>query len=41
MRDISRRIVFTAFKGVSLLDISGPLTAFRIADRIALRVVNP
>jgi transcriptional regulator GlxA family with amidase domain len=35
MRDTSRRIVFTAFKGVSLLDIAGPLGAFRIADRIA------
>jgi transcriptional regulator GlxA family with amidase domain len=35
MRDMPRRIVFTAFKGVSLLDITGPLTAFRIAERVA------
>jgi transcriptional regulator GlxA family with amidase domain len=34
MREPSRRIVFTAFTGVSLLDIAGPLSAFRIADRM-------
>src|SRR5258705_2592417 len=28
----SRRIVFTVYKGVSLLDLSGPLEAFRVAD---------
>ena len=28
----SRRIVFTVYKGVSLLDLAGPLEAFRIAD---------
>src|SRR5262249_19499981 len=29
---ISRRIIFTVYKGVSLLDLAGPLEAFRIAD---------
>jgi transcriptional regulator GlxA family with amidase domain len=28
----SRRIIFTVYKGVSLLDLAGPLEAFRIAD---------
>jgi transcriptional regulator GlxA family with amidase domain len=28
----SRRIVFTVYEGVSLLDLSGPLEAFRVAD---------
>src|SRR5215471_3805624 len=28
----SRRIIFTAYKGVSLLDLAGPLEAFRVAD---------
>ena len=28
----SRRIVFTVYEGVSLLDLAGPLEAFRIAD---------
>jgi transcriptional regulator GlxA family with amidase domain len=28
----SRRIVFTVYKGVSLLDLAGPLEAFRVAD---------
>ena len=27
-----RRIVFTVYPGVSLLDLSGPLEAFRVAD---------
>lgn len=27
-----RRIVFTVYKGVSLLDLAGPLEAFRVAD---------
>jgi transcriptional regulator GlxA family with amidase domain len=33
----SRRIVFTAYDGVSLLDLSGPLEAFRIAADFALK----
>src|SRR5215470_17874525 len=28
----SRRITFTVYKGVSLLDLAGPLEAYRIAD---------
>jgi transcriptional regulator GlxA family with amidase domain len=28
----SRRIVFTVYEGVSLLDLAGPLEAFRVAD---------
>src|SRR5262245_50793875 len=28
----SRRIIFTVYEGVSLLDLAGPLEAFRIAD---------
>src|SRR5215468_5323711 len=28
----SRQIIFTVYKGVSLLDLAGPLEAFRIAD---------
>src|SRR5262249_31464230 len=28
----SRRIVFAVYKGVSLLDLAGPLEAFRVAD---------
>src|SRR5215471_1248174 len=28
----SRRIIFTVYKGVSLLDLAGPLEAFRVAD---------
>ncbi len=28
----SRRIVFTAYEGISLLDLSGPLEAFRVAS---------
>src|SRR5215470_5270747 len=28
----SRRIIFTVYRGVSLLDLGGPLEAFRIAD---------
>jgi len=28
----TRRIVFTAYEGVSLLDLAGPLEAFRVAD---------
>ena len=27
-----RRIVFAVYKGVSLLDLAGPLEAFRVAD---------
>jgi transcriptional regulator GlxA family with amidase domain len=33
----SRRIVFTAYDGVSLLDLSGPLEAFRVAADFALK----
>jgi transcriptional regulator GlxA family with amidase domain len=33
----SRRIVFTAYDGVSLLDLSGPLGAFRVAADFALK----
>jgi transcriptional regulator GlxA family with amidase domain len=32
----SRRIVFTVYDGVSLLDLSGPLEAFRVAADLAL-----
>lgn len=32
-----RRIVFTAYDGVSLLDLSGPLEAFRVAADFALK----
>jgi hypothetical protein len=28
----SRGIVFTAYEGISLLDLSGPLEAFRVAS---------
>jgi transcriptional regulator GlxA family with amidase domain len=31
----SRRIVFTVYEGVSLLDLAGPLEAFRVADAFA------
>jgi hypothetical protein len=31
----SRRIVITAYDGVSLLDLSGPLEAFRVASAFA------
>lgn len=34
---VSRHIVFTAYEGVSLLDLSGPLEAFRIAADFALK----
>lgn len=33
----SRHIVFTAYDGVSLLDLSGPLEAFRVAADFALK----
>jgi transcriptional regulator GlxA family with amidase domain len=33
----SRRIVFTAYDGVSLLDLSGPLEAFRVAAEFPLK----
>jgi transcriptional regulator GlxA family with amidase domain len=33
----SRHIVFTAYEGVSLLDLSGPLEAFRVAADFALK----
>src|ERR1700761_8222085 len=33
----SRHIVFTANEGVSLLDLSGPLEAFRVAADFALK----
>ncbi len=33
----SRRIVFTAYDGVSLLDLAGPLEAFRVAADFALK----
>ncbi|HWY69445.1 MAG TPA: GlxA family transcriptional regulator [Terriglobales bacterium] len=33
----SRRIVFTAYDGVSLLDLSGPLEAFTVATDFALK----
>ena len=29
---ISRRIVITAYDGISLLDLAGPLEAFRVAS---------
>ena len=32
-----RHIVFTAYEGVSLLDLSGPLEAFRVASDFALK----
>src|SRR6476619_296002 len=31
-RAISRRIVITAYDGISLLDLAGPLEAFRVAS---------
>lgn len=34
---ISRHIIFTAYDGVSLLDLSGPLEAFRVAADFALK----
>jgi len=33
----SRQIVFTVYEGVSLLDLSGPLEAFRVATDFALK----
>jgi transcriptional regulator GlxA family with amidase domain len=32
-----RRIVFAVYDGVALLDLSGPLDAFRIASEFALK----
>lgn len=32
-----RRIVFAVYKGVSLLDLAGPLEAFRVADAFSSR----
>jgi transcriptional regulator GlxA family with amidase domain len=34
-RSTSRHIVFIAYEGVSLLDLSGPLEAFRVAAAFA------
>jgi transcriptional regulator GlxA family with amidase domain len=34
---LSRHIVFTAYDGISMLDLSGPLEAFRVATDFALK----
>jgi hypothetical protein len=37
----SRRIVFTVYEGVSLLDLAGPLEAFRVADAWSSAIEPP